>query len=859
MYYFVTEKPIDDFHILDYFFDKTAWEKDPNTIKDTVLRGFVVIDNSDTNKDRRITGMTTCFIEMAGIQPVQIRKLDALKTIIPSKDRRSLMVSDLRKKEKGDGTQTSSSSSSSELVPQTKIDDYFINKKVAARNIVKFREFEIDEDDFHALDAIISTPDTFTDVNEVFTVRDCILNKLVQIRNCDDGECWYCLGNCKKRVTGLTFVGHAFERSELPTEIGRLDGLERLCCEQCYSMETIPKEIGQLVNLEILDLDGCEQLKEIPRSIGNLSNLRQLYLGECFELSELPSTIGELANLIELSINPATLKNVPESIGKLPCLRHLMAKDRRIDIDGELILYERVSSNTIIDPFLNLEHLTKISISVQDFVRFQENSFAGFNKLQELNLEWNVGQYFEVTTPIELPAPPLVEIITIVHEGMSNEDGEDDDEVPILALFQSNWLSRFPRLRSCTICSKTYDSELRRLRVDLSDLRNHKNLQELNLSECELFHSTKQLAFTTGFSGIRKLTLADCNGRINFLDFNFAKLECLSLIEVSKELRFEIEDKDQSEAIQDKSKCFSLDTLRYCPKLTSIKVSGSSQLNIQFSRGTFALFPFVETATFARCDFSFVGQLDASAPTILMQSLIELDLNKCNRFWYTPEFSTMKFELPSLKDLSCNGDVLLENNEFENLLKSICSSSPNITKINLSSCGVTEISSTALSYIPRKLSILDLSSNPIFETVSGRDSLSKLLQQSEGLGSIGSSPNSGHNDPATGCTELGYMMSFNRARSKVLLDQEFCTSLWPLILKNAPKAFKKNSGDNFFFIKEKADAIYQLLRERGVKEIFMVADKQQARTKKRIRDTTDNNGDGKNGNPIEKRTRFYRD
>tara|TARA_B110001450_G_C17489614_1_gene427752 strand:- start:129 stop:788 length:660 start_codon:yes stop_codon:yes gene_type:complete len=219
----------------------------------------------------------------------------------------------------------------------------------------------------------------------------------------------------------------------------------------------------------------------------------------------------------------------------------------------------------------------------------------------------------------------------------------------------------------------------------------------------------------------------------------------------------------------------------------------------------------------------------------------------------------MKFELPSLKDLSCNGDVLLENNEFENLLKSICSSSPNITKINLSSCGVTEISSTALSYIPRKLSILDLSSNPIFETVSGRDSLSKLLQQSEGLGSIGSSPNSGHNDPATGCTELGYMMSFNRARSKVLLDQEFCTSLWPLILKNAPKAFEKNSGDNFFFIKEKADAIYQLLRERGVKEIFMVADKQQARTKKRIRDTTDNNGDGKNGNPIEKRTRFYRD
>ena len=105
MYYFVTEKPIDDFHILDYLFDKTAWEKDPNTIKDTVLRGFVVIDNSDTDKDRRITGMTTCFIEMAGIQPVQIRKLDALKTIIPSKDRRSLMVSDLRKKEKGDGTQ----------------------------------------------------------------------------------------------------------------------------------------------------------------------------------------------------------------------------------------------------------------------------------------------------------------------------------------------------------------------------------------------------------------------------------------------------------------------------------------------------------------------------------------------------------------------------------------------------------------------------------------------------------------------------------------------------------------------------------------------------------------------------------
>ena len=110
--------------------------------------------------------------------------------------------------------------------------------------------------------------------------------------------------------------------------------------------------------------------------------------------------------------------------------------------------------------------------------------------------------------------------------------------------------------------------------------------------------------------------------------------------------------------------------------------------------------------------------------------------------------------------------------------------------------------------------------NPIFESISGRNSLYELLLHCKYLSFVGVVYMYETDMTILDSTKLGYIMGLNhRARSKAILGRPVPPALWPTILQNAPKAFKK-VYDGFIGIEKHPDAVYHLLREQAAEEII---------------------------------------
>lgn len=108
---------------------------------------------------------------------------------------------------------------------------------------------------------------------------------------------------------------------ELSNQIGLLTELQSLNLTY-NNLKEIPESIGNLKNLRFLNLQK-NQLKNLPESIGKLSQLHELMLS-FNDFTELPLVIGKLTNLNRLYLsNNKYLKNLPQSIKKLPNLKKL--------------------------------------------------------------------------------------------------------------------------------------------------------------------------------------------------------------------------------------------------------------------------------------------------------------------------------------------------------------------------------------------------------------------------------------------------------------------------------------------------------------------------------------------------------
>ena len=84
----------------------------------------------------------------------------------------------------------------------------------------------------------------------------------------------------------------------------------------------LPNEMVKLIHLRYLKLS-CISLKDLPKTICNLCNLHSLDVRKCLKLEKLPQGIGKLINLRHLLHDDCQIKSFPKGFGRLTCLRML--------------------------------------------------------------------------------------------------------------------------------------------------------------------------------------------------------------------------------------------------------------------------------------------------------------------------------------------------------------------------------------------------------------------------------------------------------------------------------------------------------------------------------------------------------
>ncbi|XP_057864508.2 disease resistance protein TAO1-like [Cryptomeria japonica] len=128
-----------------------------------------------------------------------------------------------------------------------------------------------------------------------------------------------------QNLTKLEFLKLSYckQLKELPHHVTNQAFLRELYLDGLDSLRELPIKIGQLRKLQMIKI-GSNLLKSLPDTLGDLSSLAHLLIHECSNLESLPTSLGDLSSLTRLSIKVCRkLKCLPSSIGHLNLLTHL--------------------------------------------------------------------------------------------------------------------------------------------------------------------------------------------------------------------------------------------------------------------------------------------------------------------------------------------------------------------------------------------------------------------------------------------------------------------------------------------------------------------------------------------------------
>ncbi|CAN6361618.1 unnamed protein product [Urochloa humidicola] len=107
----------------------------------------------------------------------------------------------------------------------------------------------------------------------------------------------------------------------LPEAISHCWNLQAIHLIKCTRLAILPESIGKLKKLRTLELDTAWNVRSLPQSIGDCDNIHSLHLQGC-SIKEMPNSIGKMVNLRVFSIVARmNLHQLPESFGKLCNLR----------------------------------------------------------------------------------------------------------------------------------------------------------------------------------------------------------------------------------------------------------------------------------------------------------------------------------------------------------------------------------------------------------------------------------------------------------------------------------------------------------------------------------------------------------
>jgi hypothetical protein len=133
-----------------------------------------------------------------------------------------------------------------------------------------------------------------------------------------------------KGLTQLS-VSRSPYMSEIPTELGSLVSLKRLCLTDAKMVCKIPSELGLLTNLATLWLDNNQLTGRLPSELGNLARLTYVSVSNNFLNQTIPSEFGKLCALRSLSASRNKLSgSIPTELGYLTNLRHLFLSDNNL-------------------------------------------------------------------------------------------------------------------------------------------------------------------------------------------------------------------------------------------------------------------------------------------------------------------------------------------------------------------------------------------------------------------------------------------------------------------------------------------------------------------------------------------------
>lgn len=82
-------------------------------------------------------------------------------------------------------------------------------------------------------------------------------------------------------------------------------------------MNQVPREIGKSIHLRYHSLKGSLDLEEFPEELCYLYNLQTLDISFCYELMKLPEGLGKLINLRHLIKRDAHLRYMPKGMERL--------------------------------------------------------------------------------------------------------------------------------------------------------------------------------------------------------------------------------------------------------------------------------------------------------------------------------------------------------------------------------------------------------------------------------------------------------------------------------------------------------------------------------------------------------------
>jgi Leucine-rich repeat (LRR) protein len=163
--------------------------------------------------------------------------------------------------------------------------------------------------------------------------------------------------------------------SSLPSEIGELTSLKRLCLNY-HNIKVIPAEIGKLTELIELDLLS-NKIEEIPAEIGNLVNIEELNLSQN-QIWVLPSQLSQLIKLRRISLVKNQLTEIPPIQG-LPKLKYARFERNQIQSVSSSVkdVFKKFRSIGLSrNPWLKVEELNKIDSASFDFEKYASKQAA---------------------------------------------------------------------------------------------------------------------------------------------------------------------------------------------------------------------------------------------------------------------------------------------------------------------------------------------------------------------------------------------------------------------------------------------------------------------------------------------------